>query len=135
MSMKTVHCVLAILLLNASLVLCAAAADAPVATPRPVSPMMAEITTAVTASQAAVAELSRGLATAVDQEAVLAIQRESARLKQEARLETFRIQMRYAAAEGRTEAVTRLERLLSDLTTPRAAGIPQRPAPATAGGR
>lgn len=133
--MKTVHCALAILLLSSSLVLCAAAADAPAATPQPVSPMLAEITAAMTASQAAVAELSRGLSGAADQAAVLEVQREIARLKQEARLETFRIQMRYAAVEGRTEAAARLERLLSDLTSPRAADIPQRPAPASAGGR
>lgn len=133
--MKTCRCLAWFLLLTTVSVGFAVASEAPAPAPGPVSPLMTELLAAQSASQAAVAELSRSLAETTDQAGILAIQHEIARLKDAARLETFRIQLRYARAEGRIEAVDQLERLLEQLTTPRAAGTPTRPAPADAGSR
>ena len=135
--MKTLLPVLAVLLLAVSPVLGAPAADATAPTPaeRTVCSMMAEIAAAVDASHQAVAELSREIARTTDQGEALALQREVMRLKDEMRLETIRIQLRYAEAEGRTEAVATLERLLAGPTPPRAVDLAARPAPATAGRR
>lgn len=135
--MKSLPIILALMLLTISPVLGASTADATAPTPaeRPMSPMMAEIVAAVDASHLAVAELSREIAQTTDQGEVLALQREVSRLKNEMRLETLRIQLRYAEAEGRTEAVATLERLLAGPTAARAGDRPVRPAPATAGRR
>lgn len=136
--MKTIQIVLVTLLVVSAVVSAAPQENstAPSALPsRPLSPMMTEITAAMEVSQAAVAELTRGLDHASSVDEVMAIQREVTRLKFEARLETFRIQLRYAVAEGRTEHVVKLESLLEAMTSPRSVGVPMVREPAVAGGR
>jgi hypothetical protein len=99
---------------------------------RPLSPMMQEITDLQAATHQAVAELASTLADAREQEQIMTIQREIGRLKSEARVETMRIQLKYAQAEGNEEAAAKLEEIIARLTTPRQPATQVRPAPAQA---
>lgn len=132
--MKTMLIATAILL--AVLAGLAAAADGPApVTPtaiRPVSPMMQEINAIQDASHLAVAELSRSMASVTGTEKILEVQREIGRIKAEARLETMRVQLRYAVAEGHDEAAAKLEALIAQMTTPQPTAIQTRPAPVPA---
>lgn len=99
------------------------------AEPRPVPSMMQEINDSMAASREAIAALSANLAPNSGPQEILAAQREITRIKQEARLDLFRIQLRYAIAEGRTEAVAELKEVITELTTPQPVAVPARPAP------
>jgi hypothetical protein len=133
--MRFVNSVLGVTILIFVTLSSAVAADVP---PRPTpssSPMVQEIKAQLDASRAAVAELTRSLATARGQAAVLDLQREITRIKTESRIEICRIQLRYAIAEGHAETAAKLEQVIADLVAPQSRRTPTRPAPASAGKR
>lgn len=136
--MKTIQFVIAVLVIAAVPAFAGpleTAAPPPVPAPRQQTPMMAELSAAMDASRDAVAELSRGLEHAANTDEIMALQREITRIKDEARIETFRIQLRYAVAEHRSEDAARLESLITALNSQPEAATPVRPAPAQSGSR
>lgn len=101
----------------------------------PVSPMMLEINAIQDASHHAVAELSLSLGSVRGTENVLAVQREISRIKAEAQLETMRVQLRFAVAEGHTDVAAKLETIIYRMTTPQPKATQTRPAPVQNGQR
>lgn len=132
--MTTIRNLLALTVLTLAATLVAAATPDQSLPPRPMTPMLTEISAVAAASQDAVAALNRSLQT-TDPAARLTLQKEIARVKQEAHIEILTIQLRYAEAEGRSDTAASLRRSLEALTAPRVTGTPVRSAPQPAAGR
>ena len=118
---------LALTLLLAGLALAENPNPAPVE--RPLTPMMQEIQDLQDTAHAAVAELAGQLTGMRDQDQIMAVQREIARIKTESRVEVMRIQLKYAVAEGRQDDAAKLEEIITRLTAPRTPVTPVHPAP------
>ena len=118
----------ALILIAVGLLPIAASATPP--TPSPASPMVKEIQEVVDASRQAVAQLTTERAQTTDPVRIQAIDAEASKIKQEVRLEIFRIQLRHYRAAGNYKAVAKLEAVIEKITAPAPKGQPQpRPTP------
>ncbi len=133
--MKKITIFTVLLLALLSVAVSVAGADSPQreTTQRTISPMMTEMKAANAAAKIEVARLGEQIKSAVGNEQIMTLQKEVSRVKSAARLETFRIQLRYAVADDRQEDIQKLEEIINHMTTPRATQIPTRPAPTRTG--
>ncbi len=91
---------------------------------RELSPMMTEITAALSTMRLDVAALKLRYDAAVTNEEAMALARQIAEVKRQNRVEMMRIQLRYARAEGRDETAAKLKEAITRMTTPPATGVP-----------
>ena len=77
---------------------------------------------------ARLSELETGMETAAGESALLALQREIERVKEETELQILRVQADFARREGRLEQAAEIEAALAEMTAPRSAAPAAGPA-------
>ena len=86
--------------------------------PRPLSPRMAEIRALIDAQSRGLRELSAAYAAAASHAEALEVERRVQELKLNTEVEIFRVQARYAVAEGRTADAAKAEAAIEALLAP-----------------
>ena len=89
--------------------------------PVPLSPCMQAIQAVLDHEAARLAELETGQKAAVEESALLELQREIERVKEETELQILRVQADFARREGRLEQAAEIEAALAEMTAPRSA--------------
>ena len=99
--------------------------------PVPLSPCMQAIQAVLDHEAARLAELETGQKAAVGESALLELQREIERVKEETELQILRVQADFARREGRLEQAAEIEAALAEMTAPRRASPAAMPAART----
>lgn len=99
--------------------------------PASLSPCMQAIQAMLDGEAARLAELETGQKAAVGEGALLELQREIERVKEETELQILRVQADFARREGRLEQADQIEAALAEMTAPRPASQTATPAART----